>query len=69
MPRDENLWYERGLGRSPVLEHADDDHLNMMDKVRGRTRISGVLDDEGLAGFMLYCRCEIRCRFSNGASR
>ncbi len=52
---DERLWYEHGLGRSQVLEHAADDllYLNKMDKVRGRTRISGVLDNDGLAGLSL----------------
>ena len=54
-PADERLWYEFGLRRSHALEHSGDDllYLNKMDKVRGRTRISGVLDDEGLAGLSL----------------
>jgi len=48
-PKDQKLWYEYGLGRSNLLEHAADDllYLNKMDKVRGRTRISGVLDVDG----------------------
>ncbi|MBC8029917.1 MAG: carboxypeptidase regulatory-like domain-containing protein [Pyrinomonadaceae bacterium] len=48
-PKDENLWYEFGLGRSHRLEYAADDllYLNKMDKMRGRTRISGVLDVDG----------------------
>lgn len=52
---DEKLWYEYGLGRSNALEHAADDlvYLNKMDQVRGRTRISGVLDEQGLAGLSL----------------
>ena len=51
----DKLWYEYGLGRSNVLEHAVDDllYLNNMDKVRGRTRISGVLDQDDIAGFNL----------------
>ena len=51
----ESVWYEHGLGRSQVLEHAADDllYLNRMDKVRGRTRISGVLDNDGVAGLSL----------------
>ena len=54
-PPKNELWYEYGLGRSQLLEHGDDDllYLNKMDKVRGRTRISGVLDDDGLAGLNL----------------
>ena len=46
---------EYGLGRSHLLQHAADDllYLNKMDKVRGRTRISGTLDDEDLAGLSL----------------
>ncbi len=54
-PEDGNLWYEYGLRRSHVLEKADDDllYLNKMDKVRGRTRISGVLHHDGLAGLSL----------------
>jgi hypothetical protein len=53
--QDEKLWYEYGLGRSHRLQHAADDllYLNNMDKVRGRTRISGTLDDDGLAGLSL----------------
>ncbi len=53
--KDEKLWYEHGLGRSHVLEHAADDllYLNKMDNVRGRTRISGVLDEDGLDGLSL----------------
>ena len=51
-PHGETLWYEFGLSRSHKVEYAQDDllYLNKMNKVRGRTRISGVLDDEGLAG-------------------
>jgi hypothetical protein len=54
-PSDEKLWYEFGLGRSQLLKYAADDllYLNKMDKVRGRTRISGVLDENGLAGLSL----------------
>lgn len=54
-PKHEKLWYEYGLGRSNLLQHAGDDllYLNKMDKVRGRTRISGVLDESGLAGLSL----------------
>lgn len=54
-PKGYTLWYEEGLGRSRPLEYAAEDllYLNKMDKVRGRTRISGVLDDEGLAGLSL----------------
>jgi hypothetical protein len=53
--QDEKLWYEYGLGRSHRLQHVADDllYLNKMDKVRGRTRISGTLDDDGLAGLSL----------------
>ena len=40
----DELWYEEGFGRSQVLEHAAEIFFsNKMDKVRGRTRISGVL--------------------------
>ncbi len=51
-PRDEKLWYEYGLGRSRALERAHEDllYLNNLERVRGRTRVSGVLDDDGLAG-------------------
>jgi hypothetical protein len=54
-PDDKELWYEFGFRRSKALEYANDDllYLNKMDKVRGRTRISGVLDDDGLAGLSL----------------
>jgi hypothetical protein len=50
--KDQKLWYEYGLGRSNLRENAADDllYLNKMDKVRGRTRISGVLSEDGLAG-------------------
>lgn len=54
-PNDEELWYEFGLGRSHLAKYATDDllYLNKMDKVRGRTRISGVLDHDGHAGLSL----------------
>lgn len=63
----ERLWYEHGLGRSQVLERAADDllYLNKMDKVRGRTRISGVLDNDGLAGLSLEGQ-PIRINCKNG---
>ena len=50
--RDQKLWYEYGLGRSNLRQNAADDllYLNKMDKVHGRTRISGVLAEDGLAG-------------------
>ena len=50
--KDQKLWYEYGLGRSNLGQNAADDllYLNTMDKVRGRTRISGVLAEDGLAG-------------------
>ena len=55
LPEDEKLWYEFGFRRSNALENANDDllYLNKMSKVRGRTRVSGVLDDDGLAGLSL----------------
>ena len=51
-PHGESLWYESGLSRSHKVEYAHDDllYLNNISKVRGRTRISGVLDDDNLAG-------------------
>jgi hypothetical protein len=54
-PKGEKLWFEYGLGRSHLLEHAADDllYLKKMDKVRGRTRISGTLDEDGLTGLSL----------------
>ena len=52
-PAGETLWYEFGLGRSSSIENAAEDllYLNKMDKVRGRTRISGNLDldNDGLS--------------------
>lgn len=52
-PAGETLWYEYGLGRSASMEGAAEDllYLNKLDKVRGRTRISGNLDveDDGLS--------------------
>ena len=55
LPEGEKLWYEFGFQRSKGLEYAADDllYLNKLDKVRGRTRVSGRLDDEGLAGLSL----------------
>lgn len=55
LPEDEKLWYEFGFQRSRSLKFAADDllYLNKMNKVRGRTRISGVLDDDNLAGLSL----------------
>lgn len=52
LPEGEKVWYEFGFQRSNALEYAADDllYLNKLDKVRGRTRVSGRLDDEGLAG-------------------
>jgi hypothetical protein len=54
-PPDDELWYEFGYQRSHRLEYAADDllYLNKMNRVRGRTRVSGVLDEEGLAGLGL----------------
>lgn len=54
-PPDDELWYEFGYQRSNWLEYANDDflYLNKLNKVRGRTRVSGVLDDDGLAGLSL----------------
>ena len=51
-PEDEELWYEDGFSRSHMLEYAQDDllYLNKINEVRGRTRVSGVLDDDNLAG-------------------
>lgn len=47
--RDEatNLWY-LGQGRSTELSNAANDllYLNNLDKVRGKTRVSGTLDDD-----------------------
>jgi len=53
--KNQKLWYEYGLGRSNLRENADDDllYLNKMNKVRSRTRISGVLSEDGLAGLSL----------------
>ena len=53
--KDQKLWYEYGLGRSNLRQNAADDllYLNKLDKVRGRTRISGVLAEDGLAGLSL----------------
>ena len=52
---DEKVWYADGLGRSHELEYAADDllYLNKLNKVRGRTRVSGVLDNDGIAGLSL----------------
>ena len=54
-PPGDELWYEFGYQRSHRLEYAAEDllYLNKMNKVRGRTRVSGVLDEEGLAGLSL----------------
>src|SRR5687767_1477901 len=55
LPENEKLWYEFGYRRSNSLENANEDllYLNKLNKVRGRTRVSGVLDDDGLAGLSL----------------
>lgn len=49
-PTEQDLWYEFGYSRSHLVEYVADDllYLNNMEKLRGRTRVSGVLDDEGL---------------------
>jgi len=45
---DSKLWYESGLTRSGRLENVADDlaYLNKIDRVRGKTRVSGTLGAE-----------------------
>ncbi|HEX8456037.1 MAG TPA: hypothetical protein VF656_01850 [Pyrinomonadaceae bacterium] len=47
--KNPKLWYGFGCGRSMGLEHATDDllYLNRLDKVRGKTRISGTVVNYG----------------------
>lgn len=45
---DSKLWYEFGYSRSHLLPYVADDllYLNNLDAVRGKTRVSGTLDQE-----------------------
>lgn len=45
-PKDSNLWYEFGYGRSDLISRVADDllYLNNIEAVRGKTRVSGTLD-------------------------
>ena len=48
-PTKQDLWYEFGYSRSHLVEYVADDllYLNNMEKLRGRTRVSGVLKGLG----------------------